>query len=247
MKFGYTHLSAPILTWEEKETRDLFCEVVSIKKVGYEYNYDDVLPVDQLDFISDHYLLWIENNQKREFISTIRSTSLFSTDRYKAVLPCTSLLNTISKVADTTNHFKALSIMLSNPNIDGSNIRYYSGWTIKPEFRKNKSAIQFLKLASVAPISFAFHELEGEKLGLASSMPHLKTDKVCETMGYLPWTLGELKLEALPSPSYGMKETLFMYKTKVPNEYLELINPFQERWHKRQTVGVSHEQKKKAA
>jgi len=247
MKYGYTHLSAPILTWEDKETRDLFCEVVSIKKIGYEYNYDDVLPVDQLDFISDHYLLWIENNQKKEYISTIRSTSLFITNKYKATLPCNSLLSTISQVADTSKHQEALNKMISNPMIDNHNIKYFSGWTIKPEFRQNKSAIQFLKLASVASISFAFHEINGEKLGLASSMPHLKTDKVCERMGYVPWALNELQLEALPSPSYGMKETLFMYKTEVPDEYLELINPFKERWHDRQIVGMPKTQKKKAA
>lgn len=247
MKYGYTHLSTPILSWEDKETKELFCEVVSLKKIGYECNYDDVLPVDQLDFISDHFLLWVEQDQKREYVSTIRSTSLFITEKYKAVLPCSSLLNTISCVANTSRHQKALCKMLSNPKLDNNNIKYFSGWTIKPEFRKNRSAIQFLKLASVASISFAFNEIIGEKLGLASSMPHLKTDKVCERMGYLPWALNNLPLEALPSPSYGMKETLFMYKTAVPKEYLELISPFKERWHDRQIVGMQKTQQKKAA
>lgn len=247
MKYGYTHLCSPIQSWEDSRTRELFCELVSIKKIGYEYNYDNVLPVDQLDYISDHYMLWIEVNNKREYISTIRSTSLLVANRYKTALPCTSLLNTISEVADTTKHLRALSNMLLNSNIIGDNIKYFSGWTIKPEYRKNKSAIQFLKLASVSPISFAFNELSGDKLGLASSMPHLKTDKVCERMGYQPWTLDGFTLNALPSPSYGMKDTLFMFKTSVPNEYLDLIQPYQEHWLEREIVGDVVAKVKKAA
>tara|TARA_R110002049_G_scaffold209490_6_gene380392 strand:- start:1653 stop:2396 length:744 start_codon:yes stop_codon:yes gene_type:complete len=247
MKWGYTQLVCPYESWDQTLVRKIFNEVVNIKKCGYGHNYKDVLPVETLDFISDHYLVWIENNGKREYISGMKGISLKKLKQYNLELPCISLLNSIKTVSSIKEHLDSLEIMISQYSDVEDKVNYFNGWTIKPEYRGRDESSQILKLASVACITFVQEELGFKRLGLGSGMPHLKTDKVFEEMGYASWQLHGEELPPLKSPSYNMRETLFMQGTSTPLVYLNKVDFLKKHWEDREMLGHINKIDKAAA
>lgn len=247
MNWGYTHLICPFESWDDLQVRNIFNEVVAVKKDGYGHNYKNVLPIETLDFISDHYLVWVEVDNKREYIAGMKGVSFQKLKQYNLELPCLSLLRTIKTVALVSDHLESLQTMLNNYRGSEDKVNYFNGWTIKPQFRGKDELSQLLKLASVASIAFVQEECGYHRLGIGSGMPHLKTDKVFAQMGYSPWQLQGANLPALPSPSYDMKETLFMQGTSTPLEYLSQIEFLKPFWEGREILGNEFQKSKKAA
>ncbi len=243
MNWGYTYLSCPYESWEKESVQRMFSEVVAIKKTGYSHNYQNILPIDSLDFISDHYIVWIEIDGQRHFISVMRGVSLRKLNHYNQQSPCNQLLNTISNVTTISEHLESLHIMLDRFKNIEEKVTFFNGWTIKPEYRGKDEVSQLLKLASVACISFVQEELGSNRIGLGSGMPHLKTDKILEEMGYSSWELNNKPLPPLPSPAFNMKETIFMQGNSTPPEFLKKINFLKKVWDNREIIGEKRREK----
>lgn len=248
MIWGYTELRCPFEAWEDKEVREIFSQMVAVKKAGYQFNYSSVLPVDTLDFISDHYLVWKIVDGEKRYIAGMKGISLETVTRYKQSLPCVSLLSTISKVANVKLHLQVMNSLINEFKGREELAWYYNGWTMHPDFRGKDNDSRTLVLASVATIAFAQDDHKAG-LGLGSGMPHLKTDKVFAEMGYHPWKLNQEELPSLPSPNYDMRETVFIEWRKNPEAYMERVKFLKRFWNNREILGThmrEHQEKKSA-
>lgn len=246
MNWGYTELRRPFDNWHLPEVRELFAEMVAIKKIGYGHNYHHLMPVGTIDFVSDHYMLWKMIEGKKVYISALRSTTLDATKEYNLTCPCLDLILSIGKVADINKHLDVYQRFLQMYSQDLEGVRYFSGWTTDPKHRQKDELGRFYQFAALATLALSHREYQA-KIALVSGMPHVKTDQLLTDMGYQVWQHEGQPLDALPSPNYNMRPALFMYCLSHRPEYLERLSFIQKQWDERDIHGELPQKHQKEA
>src|SRR5262245_12818134 len=67
-------LDCPLERWDDEGVRELFGDLVALKKLGFGASYrDKVLPVDTTDFVGRHYLSCIEGPQGLQVVAGFRA------------------------------------------------------------------------------------------------------------------------------------------------------------------------------
>lgn len=248
MNWGITELRHPYINWHYKQTRELFLNAISVRKLGYDHNYKQLMSVGTLDFLSDHYLIWKEINKKKVYVSAMRSTTKDVTDFYSLSFPCEDLINSIGRKHNITRQLCTYEQLLMEHGGNAEKVRYFSGWTTLPEQRTKDMIGKTIQLAAVSTMAFSHREYLS-RISIASAMPHVKTDKMFFDMGYKVWEYQGHPLDALPSPNYNDFPTLLMVCTDVCEQYLENNRFIKKKWDEREIVGThlyEHLQKKAA-
>lgn len=248
MKWGYTCLLNPYENWHETKLQDFFCQMIELKRRGYGHNYDFCLPVDSCDLVGDHYLVWLEVAGKKKVVSGLRSICAKRLMEYKLESPIQNLLRTIATVTDISRHHQYFSNVYNAHKDDLSQIRFYNAWTVLPEYRGRGEVSHLFKHAAIATIPLSQEEFNAPMM-LGSAMPHLKTNEVLQKMGYQRWQDNEGILPGLPSPGYGMKETVFISGMGNNINYQASISDYREKWKHKEILGthMREYQEKKSA
>ncbi len=246
MIWGYTELRRPFDHWDDPQVRQLFCEMIALKKTGYGHNYQNLLPVATIDFVSDHYMLWKNIDGQKVHISALRSTTLDVTKEFNLNCPCLDLLLSMGKASDIKKHLEVYESFVSEFATTPEDVRYFSGWTIDPKHRQKDESGRFLHFAALATLALAHREYNAQ-VALVSGMPHVKTDKLLSDMGYRAWHGEDGVLGALPSPNFNMHPALFMYCREHRPEYLERLSFIQKQWDARDIHGDLPQKRKKSA
>src|SRR5262245_22203055 len=85
-------LDCPLQTWNDEGVRDLFGEVVALKKLGFSVFYrDNVLPVDTTDFVGRHYLSCIKVTHGFQVVAAFRAVDLERCRSFNLAFPALSL------------------------------------------------------------------------------------------------------------------------------------------------------------
>jgi hypothetical protein len=247
MKWGYQEVYSPLSQWHDPKVQALFCQIVLLKKTGYDQNYENSLPIDTLDLISDHHLVWLEKNGMRKIVACLRSINAQTIERYKLDSPSHSLLKTIGKEQDISKHLHFLKNIYHEFKDSLDKIRFYNGWTIDPSYRGRGETSALLRLASTASIYFTQKELNAS-IVLCSAMEHLKVDQMLHQMGYEVWSdENNVPLMALSSPAFDQLKTLFMFCRSNRSEYLKQIEFLENPWQRREIIGVPRDLIKREA
>lgn len=246
MKWGYIELLNPYVNWENEDTKNYFQILITLKKSGYEKNYENILALDRLDFVADYYLIWIERDEAigREYVACMRSISFETTQYYNLDDPCMGLLNVMKEHSDVSAHRKRLEQYYWEFRESPASIRFCGGWTTHADFRKFDPVIKQAALASI-PLS---QESNNAHLTLGNGMLHLKTDQAFISMGYEKWSDNGVELPPVKSPGFNNHQTVFIAARTTNEEYSKKLEFFKEQWSCREVIG--HKQQlvtKKAA
>src|SRR5262245_38874664 len=70
-------LDCPLESWDNEHVRELFGNLVALKKLGFSAFYPNkVLPVDTTDFVGRHYLSCIQGRQGFQVVAGFRAVDL---------------------------------------------------------------------------------------------------------------------------------------------------------------------------
>lgn len=246
MKWGYIELRKPYESWDDPEVKKIFCEMITLKKAGYDNKYRFSLPVDTFDLISDHYLVWHEVDGHRIIVSGLRSITAKTLQKYKLESPPLSLLQTISTVTDISLHLSFFEKKLKEFKSTPEKVGFYNGWTVLPRYSGQGELSCLFSRAAVATIPLS-QESYIIPIMFGSAMPHLGTNKILMSMGYKAWPGITGELPALPSPGYDMQKTVFIYGTADSPDYQEKLTFFRRFWDRREIIGDQVSDKKKMA
>lgn len=245
IKWGYTELNNAFSNWSQQGVQEELCNLITLKKIGYERNYENVLPMDAIDLVCNHYIVWIDDGLERKNVASFRSVNMETIERFKLENPSMTLLRSIAISSDISLHLDYLKKLMQQNTTAKASIVFFNGWTIHPDYRQGHSSASFIKRASLAPLFFSLQHLRNPR-AIASGMPHLKSDQVLASVGFKSWLDSQGKeIPPIESPAFGGKHTLFMDCCDYKPEFIEEISFLKETWDSRLVLG--EEEIRKAA
>jgi hypothetical protein len=225
---------------ESTEVRDLFGQVILLKKRGYEAEYKPgVLPVDTTDMITSHLMVCRDTKEGLIPIMAYRSTEEARCLEYN--LPFSALA--LMRACKAPDHEKALSLFLEQSKFAGVPVAYDSSLTMDPEARKDPELKKLLQELFIAT-HVHFHLNMGAPRVIAGGVVRFKMERYYELWGYRALNLNGKTLPDLKVPFVHDEVTRFFTLTKFSDETIKIADKYQSIFDNRIVIG---EPKKKAA
>lgn len=204
-------LEAPYLNWDQQGVPDLFQQIITLKKAGYERFYpENYLPVDTIDFIGTHHLICRKTSSGFKVLAGIRSVTYEQCQNYYLDFP---LIGSLVRDQNTNLHVKAMMSIIERTASQKRPLSYGSAWTMDPEERKNPGFIELCKdLARAMLYEYHTHHHIDEELciGLISA----KTEAYFKELGYFRATFQNKELPPFFHSDIGGKEVYLLHRQK---------------------------------
>ena len=118
-------LDCPLESWDDEGVRELFGDLVTLKKLGFGASYrDKVLPVDTTDFVGRHYLSCIEGPQGLQVVAGFRAVDFERCRLFNLPFPALCL----ARAANAPMHAEAVRRFVEQD----AAVSYIGSWTIHP-------------------------------------------------------------------------------------------------------------------
>lgn len=125
----------------DKRVRDLFTQIIKLKRLGYGPRYDgSVIPVDTTDFFATHILI-CEKRNHANILSCLKTVSLKECIDHYLGFP----LLKISNESRAKEHMVVVEKMVQNYAKTPQDLFYLGGWTINPKVKKDKKLVNTIK------------------------------------------------------------------------------------------------------
>src|SRR5262245_12436631 len=155
--FRLVVLDCPLESWNDEGVRELFGDLVALKRLGFGALYrDKVLPVDTTDFVGRHYLSCLEGPEGLRVVAGFRSVDFERCRLFNLPFPALSL----ARAANAPLHADVVRRFVE----EDTRVSYIGSWTIHPTVCGNQALRACLREHFVLG-SILFHREAGiEKL-----------------------------------------------------------------------------------
>jgi len=218
-------LDCPLESWDDEGVRELFGDLVALKKLGFGASYrDKVLPVDTTDFVGRHYLSCIEGPQGLQVVAGFRAVDFERCRLFNLPFPALCL----ARAANAPLHAEAVRRFVEQD----AAVSYIGSWTIHPGAYANQRLRAALRDHFVLG-GILFHRESGvERLILGATL-RFKVDRLLRPVGYRP-----LEYEGSPLPSLAAQHlhgeaVQLMSLARATSSVLERADGLRHLWNAR--------------
>ncbi len=229
-------LKCPYLNWHNKNTRELFTKMISLKLEGYQRkHFFGVMPIDQTDYIANHLLICKkEKNGDLIPISGVKSLpydfcKVFRTD---------FTIELFLKKDNQLEHLHYVQNLIKESQESQRRISYYSSWTQSPSIRSDFELVQILK-ELFAAMTVLHHREEKTPDLLGLGLPKFKTDSFFYSWGFERAKLDKKELVNIPLRFLGGIDCVVMHLKHYSDYAKEMSNKYLNVWMNRVSVGKS--------
>jgi hypothetical protein len=171
-------LECPLDNWHVQNVRDLFGELVELKRLGFGAHYSaKVLPVDTTDFIGRHFLSCLETRDGLRPIAGFRAVDLERCRTFNQPFPAESLV----RAAKAPRHVEAVRSYVERAD----SVSYIGSWTVHPAVRGNPRLRTALRDHFALGGILMHREVEVKNIILGATL-RFKVDRLLAPVGYRP-------------------------------------------------------------
>ncbi len=226
-------LKCPYVNWENRETREYFTKMVSLKFRGYtKKHHIGVMPVDTTDFICDHILICDNSENNLTPILGVKTLDYRRCGLFHADFTIEANL----KRCGYKEHLNALYSILNQCKETEQNISYYSSYTRLPEISKDRPLASFLKRL-FAGLTVLYHTQENISQLLGLGVPKYRTDEFFQTWGFERVSYQGIPLKNIPFFILGGIDGVFIHLKQYTPYALECAEECMGLWKARVTLG----------
>jgi len=218
-------LDCPLESWNDGSVRELFGDLIALKKLGFGTLYrDKVLPVDTTDFVGRHYLSCIEGPEGLHVLAGFRTVDRERCRSFNLPFPALSL----ARAVNAPLHAAAVEQFVEQDPA----VSYVGSWTIHPSVCSNKGLRESLREHFVLG-SILFHREAGvERLMLGATL-RFKVDRLLRPVGYRPLEHEGNPLPPLAAHHLHGEPVQLMYLEKAPVSVLARTEGLRRLWDSR--------------
>ena len=225
-------LDSIIDIWDQPQIKDIFHDIVSVKKKGYDHGFQgehDVLPFDGTDFIGTHQAICYKQGERLIPLLSFKSVTLKSCKRFNLVFPIISGV----RAANAETHLKAVMAIIDECERDNISLTFDSSFTVNPIVHNDLELELTLHKIFLAVV--ALHRISND-IGKAMTFANhrFKTNVTFKKMGDRPLAYQGKALPSIITPFLGYSEaTIYVCDRKFSSRVMESIERYQYLWEKR--------------
>lgn len=173
----------PIESWHDSVVRSLFEKTITLKLEGFALKFPHgVLPVDESDWIADHFLICRHDHGDLKPVMGFRRVTLARCREYfqkfAPVLLCHE--------SGCAQHIREMDKLIDRFEGQPDKVSYTGSFTVIPELQADSTlTLEFLHLMLV--LHYLFHEDQPEGYEIiAAAAPRFRHDVLLSTCGFTP-------------------------------------------------------------
>ena len=216
-------LRCPYINMDNPKTRDLFSKMMYLKYKGYGNRHAlGSLPLDTTDYIADHPLICIRDNNGELIpvcgskVMTYETCQFFNLE---------FAMESCFKKANKDVHLRKLFEIIGEAKKNQKTLAYHGGYTIDPLIGAAPKEREMIRDFFIGITLLYFKENNiSELLGLG--VPHLKTDKFFYQWGYERVCVDHQDLDAFPLHFLCGVDGVMMHLKQFSPEFLKLSEKY---------------------
>lgn len=215
--------------WDHPIVSELFSEIVSLKRHGYQKAYGpDTLANGEIDFIGTHNLICDEIHGKLVPLMGYLSITRERAKRFKVPFPALSLV----QANGGADHVTVVRSIIDACEKEGTSLSYESLWTIDPALVRDKVLYKKLHALFKAQQVLYLTQYKIEQSILGGAI-RFGVDNLFRLWGYEPLRLNGSALPPIRVARAGGAPTLMLHVKQISADALAFAEQYREMWENR--------------